>query len=190
MAFRDHLGAAGIESSQISLIHEMMHHSQASGHAMTVFDNITECPGIEQRSTCSQETDCVRPLALNPKPTSIPLDGPWIIQVNRKWIGKAKRLLENIANEADLTSIPIPHHWPQDRGRYSSASIIIAQDNGIRNVSFHRQFLQRQEPSRRSVGPPSPSNHGDECTRRGPRSLGGGGQRARPGGAARSSHVL
>ena len=45
MAFRDHLGAAAIESSQISLIHEMMHHSQASGHAMTVFDNITECPG-------------------------------------------------------------------------------------------------------------------------------------------------
>ena len=50
--------------------------------------------------------------------------------------------LENIANKVDLTSIPIPHHWTQDRGRYSSASIIVAQDNGIRNVSFHRQFLR------------------------------------------------
>ena len=45
MAFRDHLGAATVESAEVSLVHEMLHHSQASGHAMTVFDNIPECPG-------------------------------------------------------------------------------------------------------------------------------------------------
>ena len=45
MAFRDHLGAASIEDEEISLSHGMLNHSQASGHAMTVFTNISECPG-------------------------------------------------------------------------------------------------------------------------------------------------
>ena len=45
MAFRDHLDAAHVETSQVSLVHGMLNHSQASGHAMTVFDNIAECPG-------------------------------------------------------------------------------------------------------------------------------------------------
>ena len=50
--------------------------------------------------------------------------------------------MENTQQSVDLEALPIPHHWPADRGRYSSASIIIAEDNGIRNVSFHRQFLR------------------------------------------------
>ena len=41
-----------------------------------------------------------------------------------------------------MLDLPIPHHWPQDRGRYSSASVIIASYNGIRNMSFHRQFVR------------------------------------------------
>ena len=45
MAFRDHLGAANVETSEVSLVHGMLNHSQASGHAMTVFENIAECPG-------------------------------------------------------------------------------------------------------------------------------------------------
>ena len=45
-------------------------------------------------------------------------------------------------DEVDLTVLPIPHHWPQDRGRYMSASVIIAEVDGRRNMSFHRQFLR------------------------------------------------
>ena len=45
MAFRDHLGAASVETSEVSLTHGMLHHSRASGHSMTIFENITECPG-------------------------------------------------------------------------------------------------------------------------------------------------
>ena len=49
---------------------------------------------------------------------------------------------ENFVKSADLSKLPIPHHYPQDRGRYMSASIIIAERNGQRNVSFHRQFVR------------------------------------------------
>ena len=49
---------------------------------------------------------------------------------------------DNMQEKVDLHSIAIPHHWPQDRGRYMSASVIIAEVNGRRNMSFHRQFLR------------------------------------------------
>ena len=51
-------------------------------------------------------------------------------------------VMENTMAEVDLEKIPIPWHYPEDRGRYQSASVIIAQYNGIRNMSFHRQFLR------------------------------------------------
>ena len=44
-------------------------------------------------------------------------------------------------DEVNLHNIAISHHWPQDRGRYMSASVIIAEVNGQRNMS-HRQFLR------------------------------------------------
>ena len=63
MAFRDHLGAATEESAEVSLIHGMLKHSQASGHAMTVYTNIPECPGhraavnmlTRDQQECNQE---------------------------------------------------------------------------------------------------------------------------------------
>ena len=35
MAFRDHLDAAMLEKEEVSLVHGMLHHSQASQHTMT-----------------------------------------------------------------------------------------------------------------------------------------------------------
>jgi UbiD family decarboxylase len=42
----------------------------------------------------------------------------------------------------DLQKIPIPRHYQEDAGRYQSASIIIAEYDGIRNMSYHRQLLR------------------------------------------------
>ena len=49
--------------------------------------------------------------------------------------------MQNTMDTVDITSIPVPWHYPQDRGRYMSASVIIAERNGERNMSFHRQFV-------------------------------------------------
>ena len=42
----------------------------------------------------------------------------------------------------NLDALPIPWHYPQDRGRYMSASVIIAEFEGRRNMSFHRQYVK------------------------------------------------
>ena len=51
-------------------------------------------------------------------------------------------VMENCQEVVDLSKLPIPWHYPADRGRYMSASIVIAEYSGQRNVSFHRQFLR------------------------------------------------
>ena len=143
MAFRDHLGAATEESAEVSLIHGMLKHSQASGHAMTVYTNIPECPGHRAAVNMLTRDRLCAAIGIEPEEYIDTLG--WAMDHPSEPVVVSKNeaaCFENIASEVDLRSIPIPHHWPQDRGRYSSASIIIAQDNGIRNVSFHRQFLR------------------------------------------------
>ena len=143
MAFRDHLDAAMLEKEAVSLVHGMLHHSQASQHTMTVFENITECPG--HRAAVNMLTRDRLCAAIGIEPEAYIDTLGWAMHHPRDPVivdAKHASCLENIAEDVDLRTIPIPHHWPQDRGRYSSASIIIAQDNGIRNVSFHRQFLR------------------------------------------------
>lgn len=143
MAFRDHLGAATVETTEVSLVHGMLHHSRASGHAMTVFENIPECPG--HRAAVNMLTRDRLCAAIGIEPEAYIDTLGWAMSHPSTPVlvdQQEAACFENNVADVDLRSIPIPHHWPQDRGRYSSASIIIAQDNGIRNVSFHRQFLR------------------------------------------------
>ena len=143
MAFRDHLGAATEESAEVSLIHGMLEHSQASVHAMTVYTNIPECPGHRAAVNMLTRDRLCAAIGIEPEEYIDTLGWAMDHPSEPVLVSESEAAcFENIASEVDLRSIPIPHHWPQDRGRYSSASIIIAQDNGIRNVSFHRQFLR------------------------------------------------
>ena len=132
-----------LEKEAVSLIHGMLHHSQASQHTMTVFENITECPG--HRAAVNMLTRDRLCAAIGIEPEAYIDTLGWAMHHPGDPVlvdAEHAPCLEHIAEDVDLRTIPIPHHWPQDRGRYSSASIIIAQDNGIRNVSFHRQFLR------------------------------------------------
>ncbi len=143
MAFRDHLGAATVETTKVSLIHEMLHHSQASGHAMTVFENIAECPGHRAAVNMLTRDRLCAAIGIDPEAYIDTLGWAMGHPSTPELVSREEAAcFENTIDDVDLRRIPIPHHWPQDRGRYSSASIIIAQDNGIRNVSFHRQFLR------------------------------------------------
>ena len=51
-------------------------------------------------------------------------------------------VMDNSQKEVNLEIIPIPWHYKEDKGRYQSASVIIAEYGGIRNMSFHRQYLR------------------------------------------------
>ncbi len=43
--------------------------------------------------------------------------------------------------EVDLLKMPIPKYYPKDGGRYISSGVIVAECNGIKNVSFHRMMI-------------------------------------------------
>ncbi len=143
MAFRDHLSAATIENDAVSVIHDMWEHSRSNGYPLTIFENITECPGQKAAINLLTRERLCAAIGITPEDYIDTLgwamnnpQQPEIIDP------KDSPCFENIQDEVDITKLPIPHHWPEDRGRYVSASVIIAEDNGIRNMSFHRQFLR------------------------------------------------
>ena len=143
MAFRDHLSAATIENDAVSVIHGMWEHSRSNGHPLTIFENISECPGQRAAINLLTRERLCAAIGISPEDYIDTLgwamsnpQQPQIIEANQS------PCFENIQDEVDITKLPIPHHWPQDKGRYVSASVIIAEDNGIRNMSFHRQFLR------------------------------------------------
>lgn len=143
MAFRDHLGAATRVEEPTSLVHEMMDRSKASGHSMLIFDNIVECPGHASAINMLTRDRLCAAIGIEPEAYIDTLG--WAMKHPSKPImvePSDAPCFEHQPSSVDLSTIPIPHHWPQDRGRYSSASIIIAERNGVRNVSFHRQFLR------------------------------------------------
>ena len=41
----------------------------------------------------------------------------------------------------DLTKLPAPKYFPEDGGKYLTAGVIIAESDGMRNVSFHRMMI-------------------------------------------------
>ena len=143
MAFRDHLGAAQNHSTSVSLIYEMRRVSEEHQHGMLVFDNIVEAPGHKAVINLLTRDRLCEAIGISPSEyidtlgwgMDHPEDPASVEAIHAP-------CFEHIQDDVDLSMLPIPHHWEADRGRYSSASIIIAEDNGIRNVSFHRQFLR------------------------------------------------
>ena len=141
MAFRDLLGNAQVISEKTSVLHGVFDKSSSLNHGLLLFDNIQESPG--HRIAVNLLTRPRLCEALNIAPEEfIDLLGWAMTNPSEPKITENAPVLENIFNEVDLTKIPIPHHWREDAGRYMSSSVIIAEYNGIRNMSFHRQLLR------------------------------------------------
>ncbi|RJU81404.1 MAG: UbiD family decarboxylase [Candidatus Poseidoniales archaeon] len=143
MAFRDHLEFAETETSPVSLIHGMWKYSNENNHSLTVFDQIIETPGHKAAVNLLTRERLCQAIGITPEQYIDTL--AWAMENPSQPIlvdASEAECYENMQDEVNLELIPIPHHWPQDRGRYSSASVIIAEYDGIRNMSFHRQFLR------------------------------------------------
>jgi UbiD family decarboxylase len=141
MAFREYIGSALLFDDSVSCIHELFNLSNTLNHEAVVASNIIEAPGhrvamniLSRENLCHQLNenpgtliDTLDWAMKNPSQPTMISDGP---------------VFETKQSPTDLTKLPIPWHYPEDRGRYMSASIVIAEYNGQRNVSFHRQFLR------------------------------------------------
>ena len=163
MAFRDHLKAAQTESEPVSIIHGLWEHSRASNHALTVFDNLIETPGHRAAVNILTRDRLCQAIGISPE-EYIDTLGWAMTNPSEPVIVDASEAecFDNIQEKVNLMELPIPHHWPQDRGRYSSASVIIAEDNGIRNMSFHRAVCPRRKSPCGSTGSTSLAHHDHE----------------------------
>jgi len=143
MAFRDLL--VGIEevNREISVNHDMLEYSSSIGHKAVMFNNIEGTGGLRS---------CLNVLARDRLCSIFDISPGELIDILAWAMDNPEEpvvvnnenapVLENTQDSVDLCAIPIPWHYPEDRGRYQSASVIIAEYDGVRNMSFHRQFLR------------------------------------------------
>ncbi len=143
MAFRDLL--VGIEevNREISVNHDMLEYSSSIGHNAVMFNNIEGTGGLRS---------CLNVLARDRLCSIFDISPGELIDILAWAMDNPEEpvvvnnenapVLENTQDSVDLSAIPIPWHYPEDRGRYQSASVIIAEYDGVRNMSFHRQFLR------------------------------------------------
>ena len=141
MAFRDLLGAASIITEPTSVLHGIFDKSKSTGNELLIFENLIEAPGHRVAVNLLTRPRLCAALAIEPE-DFIDLLG-WAMENPRDpRIVESGPVMECPQEFPDLTQLPIPHHWREDRGRYMSSSVIIAEYGGIRNMSFHRQLLR------------------------------------------------
>lgn len=143
MGFREMLRGVQVVDELVSVRHEMLERSMASEHRPLLLTNVKESPGhraalniIDRHRLCDsfgvEPGELIDILAWAMKNPSEPV-----------LVGAPEApVLENTMEKVDLSTLPIPWHYPEDGGRYQSASMIIAQYGGTRNASFHRQLLR------------------------------------------------
>ncbi|CAI8372464.1 MAG: hypothetical protein CMA41_00705 [Euryarchaeota archaeon] len=143
MAFRDHLSHAKRVDQEISLIHGIWELSSNQSHPNLLFENIKETSGQRVSVNMLTRDRLCEAIGIQPEVYIDTLAWAMKNPSTPEVVSPAEAaVFDNMQDQVDLHSLPIPHHWPQDRGRYMSASVIIAEVNGQRNMSFHRQFLR------------------------------------------------
>ena len=143
MAFRDLLDGVEEVNQEINVIHDMFEHSESIGHKAVMFNQIEGMGGLRSALNVLARDRLCSIFEITPGELidilAWAMDNPEEPVIVDK---ENAAVFENTQQSVDLTTIPIPWHYPEDRGRYQSASVIIAQYGGIRNMSFHRQFLR------------------------------------------------
>ena len=143
MAFRDLLDGVEEVNQEINVNHDMFEHSESIGHKAVMFNQIEGMGGLRSALNVLARDRLCSIFEITPGELIDIL--AWAMGNPEEPVIVDKEnaaVFENTQQSVDLTTIPIPWHYPEDRGRYQSASVIIAQYGGIRNMSFHRQFLR------------------------------------------------
>ncbi|MFQ3344546.1 MAG: UbiD family decarboxylase [Candidatus Thalassarchaeaceae archaeon] len=143
MAFRDLLHDVQSIGERTSLVHEMLNYSVERGNPPLIFDNIVESDGHSAAINVLTRDRICKTFDISPGDLidmmAWAMENPSEPTIIRE---EDAHVFENKQDQVDLEKIPIPWHYPEDKGRYQSASVIIAQYGGIRNMSFHRQYLR------------------------------------------------
>ena len=143
MAFRDLLHGVDCDDDAVSVNLEMFDRASASGGKGVVFNDIIESPGHKAALDVLVRDRLCKVFSVSPGELIDVLawgmanpESPLIID------SAEAEVLQCRQEPVDLQRIPIPRHYQEDAGRYQSASVIIAEYDGIRNMSYHRQLLR------------------------------------------------
>ena len=146
MGFRDLVDGSREVIDPVSVNFQMREESFSSGNEALLFTNIVESPGHSAVMNILTRERLCKAFAVEPGELIDIL--AWAMENPSDPISidaKDAPVLQNKMNDADLTKMPIPWHYEEDGGRYQSASIIIAQYDGERNASFHRQLVKSEK---------------------------------------------
>ena len=145
MGFRDLVDGSREVGVPVSVNFDMCKESFASENEALIFTDIVESPGHSAvMNILTRQRLCN---AFDVEPGELIDILAWAMENPSEPVllehGNAP-VLEETMSEADLFKLPIPWHYEEDGGRYQSSSIIIAQYEGQRNTSFHRQLVKSE----------------------------------------------
>ncbi|MDP7313004.1 MAG: UbiD family decarboxylase, partial [Candidatus Thalassarchaeaceae archaeon] len=141
MAFRDHLKQSESIAS-VNPINEMRLTIEEYPNSAIMFHSVDGAKGHKAAANVCLRENMTRHFDIEPAQLLDALESAMHDPIDSILIDSSAPVMENVIDPVDLTQLPIPHHYPQDRGRYMSASIVIAERKGQRNVSFHRLFVR------------------------------------------------
>lgn len=143
MGFREMLQGVQVVDELVSVHHEMLERSMASNHRPLLLTNVKESPGHRAALNIIDRDRLCESFEVEPGELIDILAWAMDNPSEPVLVGAPEApVLENAMEKVDLSTLPIPWHYPEDGGRYQSASVIIAQYGGTRNTSFHRQLLR------------------------------------------------
>ena len=143
MGFREMLQGVQDVDELVSVRHEMLERSMATNHRPLLLTNVKESPGHRAALNIIDRDRLCESFGVKPGELIDILAWAMNNPSEPVLVGALEApVLENAMEKVDLSTLPIPWHYPEDGGRYQSASVIIAQYGGTRNTSFHRQLLR------------------------------------------------
>lgn len=145
MGFRELVDGSRVVEESISVKFQMREASVSSGNEATLFTDIVEAPGhsvvmniLTRKRLCEAfEVEAGELIDILAWAMENPAE-PVVVE------RESAPVYENTMEETDISRLPIPWHYQEDGGRYQSSSIIIAQYEGVRNTSFHRQLIKNK----------------------------------------------
>jgi len=141
MAFRDHLKDA-VSYALVNPINDMRLAIERNHDSTILFENVEGSIGHKAAANVCLRENMAKHFGIEPAELLDAMEYAMNNRIAPIEVTTDAPVFENIIKSPDLNQLPIPHHYPQDRGKYMSASIVIAERNGQRNVSFHRQFVR------------------------------------------------
>lgn len=113
------------EDQDRTAVFENVNGQRAAGNIFSTRKKITDALSIDEKDLVRHILDAVS----DPKDPTV-VDNPGF---------RSKTI------KTDLMSLPIPKYYSEDGGRYITSGVIVAEMDGIRNVSFHRMMIMNRK---------------------------------------------